>query len=657
MGTGLSDYIRLRQAITGHQYFQAIELSKGLPPESFLLAVFQRVNRGKIESTFWDALFTEEAQHLFKTELIHSILREFWSSDWTKEQVESFSIHYPKVFCQSIRLSRVFLEDNFFYRIRSAAPQTPYIDSHFSKMQEFKSKLELLNQQVVNQKEKLISIELEELLTELTIWWENEWTRQMARQQRLSTVYHNVLKAYFEIKPDANATSESLFKKFGLVLKRYKQTPKLRIQSVLDSFMALQHFETTELENYCYEIKHDFNKKGEYIIDKRAIIKYQNDGKKLGVFQTYWQFFANQMLDRLIEQGEIKLNPRNDIDWYSYMSQIQSNLMLDYVGEGSEIERLTSGFFANIETHSLSRYRRVMWDLIAEKDDVITALAKVSFIDNGRGFPVQLNGYAAFKKMTYTTFKGTVSLELIDKLLKRVTSESKDLNMLERPLIKLASGQILNLMNLTSESNFFLRGYFNMVDAIDDTSERQSDRSFEQMICKAFQVANFEAYCGVEYLQKTQDGSAGDLDVIVKEGAYTLLLEVKRIKLRYDSAGIWNERELKTNWASLQLHKASLALKAKTPEVLAVLSEEVKEIRSLIINPWFEYDHEFVGNYLKVSWFEIQYALTEMKKDWQKAPNKLKALTDLIIEDKVWPDIFKKAKAYEDILKSTSKNQ
>lgn len=654
MDTGLSDYIRIRQAINDQDYLEAIELSKTLSSESFFLATFQRVNRGKIKDAFWDTLFLKEANHLFQSDLIHGILGKFWSSDWSLNQVRSFSENYPKVFCQSIRLSGKFLEDDFLEMIQPVAARTPYMEAHFSKMQELKSKQQTLTESLDQIQQDLASIELEELLVELIVWWEHSRSQNMAHMQKLHTVYHRVLKAFFILKPDAVATIESAYYKFEAILRQYERSDKLKIKDLLDSFMNLYQFETTELENYCYEVKHDFDKNGQYIHDNRALTKYQNDGKKLGVFQTYWRYLATLITEDQIDKGKIELNPKNDLDLHNYISRFQAELLLGYVNRASELDQITSGIFTNLEAHSLSRYRLVMEGMISQGKNIVDALSEIRTMNNDHGFPIHIFSYQGFKNKTSGSFKGKIPSHQIDEAVDRVISTPDDFDMLKRPIIKLKNNHVLNLMNLTSESNVLLKSYFNMINNTIEKEDRQGDKGFEQVICEAFIEANFKAQHGIEYLQNTQNGSAGDVDVIAKEADFALLLEVKRIKLRYDSEGIWNEREMKTNWASLQLHKAHLALEAETPELVAVLPKEITHKVSLIVNPWFEYDHELVGNYLKVSWFEILYALTEMKNEWQKAPNKLKALTDLIIEDKVWPNIFIKANAYEDILKSMS---
>ncbi len=654
MNSGLSDYIQLRELLAEHDYFEAIEQSKKQPVDSFFLAVFQRVNRGKIEEHFWDALFTKEANHLFQSDCIHGIVGKFWSSDRSAEQIHLFSKNHPKVFCQSLRLSKSFLESGFLDRTKSATSNTPYMDCHLNKMQSLKTKWDLLNKEVDESKAVLSSISLETLLAELVIWWENEWSQNMAKQQKLSVVYHTILRAYFHVRSSSEISFHSAREGFKITLNRYKGSNVLSISVLLNAFVKLYEFETTELENYCYEIRHDFNPKGDYRHDKRALLKYVNDGKKLGTFQTYWRVMASELTLKLIESGSIKLNPKNDLEEYVYTSQTQSRLMLEYIGGSSQLDHITIAILSNLETHALSRYRLVMWKLL-EEDDIVTALEKLTRDKEGNHVPIQLYNQEDFRIKTAHSLKSKVSLLTIDKVLQRVISSSDDLNMLERPIIRLSNGQILNLMNLTSESNFLLRGYFNMVDAISDKSDRQGDIDFEELITNKLREAGFEAEQGILYNQKRQDGSSGDIDVIVKERNFALILEVKRIKLRYDSEGIWNEREIKTNWASLQLHKASLALEAKATELMEVIPEETEHKVSLIITPWFEYDHEYVGKYLKVSWFEILYALEQLKSEWQSAPNRLKALTNLVTDDRVWPDIFKKADAYQDVLRTMSK--
>lgn len=659
-------FSKLDELITTGNYEEAIFQSKKLPPESFYLIAYKHLGKlfkgKKNQSPFWDAMFTSEAAHLFQSEFIHGRIGLFWKSNWTLSQIEAFAKHHPKVFIQSIRITEKYLEYGFLEMMFRINVSDTYISQHLQKMTELRDSRSEVKQRLALDANILNEMSLESVLGEMVMWWE------MNRKPGLRTnepflLTQIVIQKYFDLKTDKHGIDhDSCFLKFADVLSNYFNTSGLKLQPLLNSAIQLEQFTNQELANYSYELNNEFNRNKQYQIDHKAKDKFLEDGEKLQIFEAYYHNLGQETVLHLIEKGEIELHGKNLFEWNKIVVELSSKLILLYIGqfeELNEVDYFIPTYLSTIHFHAVERFRHSMDSLLASSQTVPQALYSMTQINESVGFPIQLNSKAELQQKVENTYINVENTILIEQTLARCTTPATSIDLLRHNMIDIGNGQILNLMHLTAEDNPMLKGYYNILEYAAQKENQNSDNNFERAIKNNFINTGFTnslqgTIYGPKNPQKLPGDLDGDVDVIVVEDDHVLILEVKRVDLRNDGQGIWNEKE-KVLWASLQLHKAQLAIKNKDEALMKILPEKRKTITSLIITPWFEYDHEFIGSFMKVSWFEIKYALEHMKGEWQNAPNKLQALINLILEDKVWVHIRKGYEQYLQMMEEARK--
>ena len=652
MGINLEIIARIQKLVQEHDYEQAIELSRNGQSDAFFIASFQKVQREKVKQSFWDSFFSESAAELLEHKAALPLLVKFWSTKWSLKQVNQFAAQNSRRFIQSLRVSGIFMNAGVLEMFMHLGAADHYVNWHLIKMRLFRDRRAELESRVSGFHDQMSQLSLAEFLSELIIWWEHSTSDFLGHQNRLFRLVDDALTAYFEHKPDATTSNEEAYLVLGQMLAGYNQKGKLQIDTLMWALNELESFETSELEEYQYEVSHDFNDLGEFVFNNQAKTKFIQDNQKLMDFQAYWKSRAVFNVALKIDEGKIKLKEENDFDVNSYVGREQALLLLEYIASFevlSEIEELMPAFFSTLQTYALSRYRARMDKAKERGRNPLEALAEVMITKQGHGFPIQVNSLEDFRLKVFTTYKESVSHELIKELVPRALSSREDFNLMEKPVILTSNDQTINLLNLTSEGNFFLRSYFSIARPMKGKISQVADKQFEKQIAAIFKWAGFDS-CNIDkYELEVANGSpiVGDVDVLVTDGEVALFLEVKRVKLRYDSSGIWSEFE-KLTWGSLQLKKLDLAIADPYSEVGKALPGNVKHIHKLLITPWFEYDHQKIDGVMKVSWFEIMYALEQMKDRWSDKPNRLGALVKLINEDEIWPHIFTKVRSYEE---------
>ncbi len=650
-----------QSAFRANDYDRAVSLCQGLP-EAFFMVAFKRLQRRKIEPPFWDVMLSQPADYLLGYEAALPLMVKFWSTPWDLEQLDRFSKVSAELFIKSLRISGLFLQEGFLEMLSSLPERDDYIRWHFAEMKAFREQRRVLHSKVIELTKQVQLLPLAEFLSELIIWWEENRSEFMGTQNTLFNLLQRVLKGYFSADLKRTIDHEDTYKVFADVVIAYHQEGKLTIQQVMTALWEEYAFETATLEEYQYEVKHDLNKSGEFTLDKGAQEKFRRDGEKLLAFQAFWHHRAVLMVAWKIDKELINVNLEEGYDANSYVSQEKINLLLDYVNgfeNLSEVDLRVPALFSSLQVHALSRYRSKMDESMAKGLSPVQALLQVMLVKEGHGFPIQVNAVEDFERMVHKTYKGQLDMSLISELILRGLTAPEDFSILEKPLLLIDKEKTINLLNITSESNFFLRSYFNIVRSMDQQRDQQGDRLFEKEIGETFKTAGFDCESSVDYeLNKglPDQSIKGDIDVIVSEKQVALLLEVKRVKLRFDSAGIWNEFE-KVNWGGLQLLKTKTALREGAVDLEIDMPSDTSNITGLIVTPWFEHDHQQINGFVKVSWFEIRYAMEQMKSEWSDKENRLKALIDLIVYDRVWPHVFQVADEYEDTLKDLYRQQ
>ena len=639
------------------KYDSAIGQSREEPIEEFFNVIYPRIKKHRLKDIrFWQALFSEDSHHLFQSEFIYPVSREFWYLHKEHDHlIHQFAHSQPKAFIQSIRFLKLFLEDGFLERNREIMTSSSYLSLHHEMMRGLRDTLKHLQRQVSEHNSWLKEVRMEVFLAEMIIWWEAHQYETRTARSHIFIIADKALNQFFKyhkyLEPSYPWSVLEIFKK---VLETHRQDEVSPILKFLDDLGNFLTHINEEIDNYCHELKHDLDAQGNYIRNKKRVVKFDQDGQKLYAFESFYKSLSESITDHQIEIGKIKLLKYNDLDYYSYQGSIMGNLILEYCSAFetmSEREVLLPQLLSMLFTHTASRYRSLINKLLLNQTPLLDALELTISAEDGIGFPIQVTRFQDFIQQTKAAFRKNIDDVRSNQIINLALSQRKNVELLSKPLIELPDNKILYLMPFAGEGNIFYRVYYNIIGRSENQKRQKADHQFEAAIAEKLQKVRFKSCNGFKY----EDGKGqphGDIDVAVLEGNEVLLMEVKRTVLRNESEGIWKEKEERFLKGSLQLYKAEKGLKDGSIEGFwDEAYDPDSKITGFIVSPWFEYDHEYIGQYMKISWFEIQYVLENLKPKWESMPNKLRAIIDLIEKDEVWPEIFKNRDRYEESMK------
>jgi hypothetical protein len=163
----------------------------------------------------------------------------------------------------------------------------------------------------------------------------------------------------------------------------------------------------------------------------------------------------------------------------------------------------------------------------------------------------------------------------------------------------------------------------------------------ENNLSKIFKKTGFKVEAGYN-LPMSKEYNIGDVDVICEKDGYLFVLELKSTFIRTDFDNIW---KYKTD----QLRKASNQLRKREFLINKLLEEnnnkfinkfgKPKKVFYWIVDTSFEFDHEYFSNYLKVSMFELIYALNPENDDFYPNGFNIESFIQTIEKAMIWDDL------------------
>ncbi|MEQ8811149.1 MAG: hypothetical protein RIE59_18915 [Imperialibacter sp.] len=662
-------YKQIIIALSERKYTKAFDLIEADQIEEFfnpLHFLFGKPQPLVNDPVFWQTLFSHgKGEFLFKSEFIYPILETFWKSRSTStELIRLFAGNYPQKFIESLRLNRTFLNPDVLQLVTDSIHNPPaYIYCHLMQMQSMLKRKSALEAKLKTNEEVLEKISLASILILITLWFEKDPNEDRQAVDLKYRTVNKFLTDYFRLSTKSlrRLERESMMLDFVKICNKL-QNDKSVVPSVwkkIDDVKDYIFFLSADVDHYCFDLKSDFNPPGEFISNSREKMSFIEGSNKLDAFESYHLSLAALITPKLLKEWDVKLGGKDDhelaFNQLAVIFDVVIRLWTSYLGLDtvfSETHKLYTKVYSMLFAHAKSRYEAPFQaHFSATNDPIVSILATIVSDGQGRGFPVQVTTAEEFAGMTRLSFKGQVEeSEMIDipELLFYDTSlANAELNMISRPLIRTDGDQYVRLLPLLSRQNVVIGAYTRLLEEVVRSGEqnKKASESFEKIVSATFKKARFSSAHSLKV-----DGMTGDFDVIVTERDTVLILELKRTSFRENSTGIWKERTDRLQKGSLQLYKLTRFIE-NNPEALArefpALQDVSVKIAGFVVSPWFEHDHELIGRYRKVSWFEIRYALEKMEEQWKHSENRLAAFINLIEDDKIWPEIFGKSFEFE----------
>ena len=239
----------------------------------------------------------------------------------------------------------------------------------------------------------------------------------------------------------------------------------------------------------------------------------------------------------------------------------------------------------------------------------------------------------------------TNDLRIINKINEKVP------NIFEKPFFKLDNfvfkvPWILAFQHPTTTFlNNLLRVHYNRKDRKNEVHES------EKFIHDLFLENGFI----VEYsydLPGEKNQGLGDIDVICSKDGHLFVLELKSTYIRTSMQESWIYKTKVLRKAGHQLSKRVKAIKDNvlSDESFIEIFGQTKHIHSWIIDTSFDFDHEYFDGSLKVSSFELMYALNAENEDYYPDGFNVDKFIEIIESQRIWNDVLEKPEiSVEDI--------
>ena len=563
----------------------------------------------------------------------------------------------PDFTIEKIRYHKLFLEEEIFKPLMDWGNDLPQYEDLFGQFRYLFNHNQKVEETLIEREAKLASYEWIELLSLLSIWWQEDYvmnnivSRQVRRTidpfagEMASIAIRSKLKANHEIPQWEDPMP--LMEKFLEILNRcgdsqfwnpFKELMDglkayMNWVQTLDSF-AWQGHRLIKLENGSLTVLPE-------TIEKET--KWQRIGHQYFHLEDFFQRVGLKMLPperRGIPGLQEPLNPGHQLRWRSLA--IPQKVKID--GNEIDLEEAVLFLTALNSFHSsrfVEKFGEVFQDAILKEPTFPTRKAIEDAIF-GRNLWVKpmmgpLNittiDYMVNRVSGYTTFDQPMNNNRIEKAMDFLSLDMTkcphhfNFNLQEFPFLKFGKVVFYFTSNLVVGNSSTL--VQNRIYAHSKTKDRNlinimSD-NFEEHIQFLFCQANFETLKGVK-LKDDAGKDLTDIDVLVREGNEVLVVQVKNTFSRNQIKSIEDYRNT-LEYAGHQTDVAINYLEKNKDEFfndkfIGIDPDKVK-IKGLVISstPEGNYDHYGKGKYPKISAFELGILLTIKKWeliDWQE---------------------------------------
>ncbi|RXJ80167.1 hypothetical protein [Arcobacter sp. F2176] len=408
-----------------------------------------------------------------------------------------------------------------------------------------------------------------------------------------------------------------------------------RLADIVKVYKEYYLFNENEISTFCFDNNFSFELKDKTlslnVIDISKYNKWLNDNNKIDSFFLYYLEYAISLFESLLKEETFGTKENDIINKEAFIQArgldlilkkiygieddlyISNNITIPISDTLHSFSRLNifhkyyfvDNYLKKLESYSWTEaYEKFLFEgLMQGKQRLPIIIAnQYDFSNNSNN---SNNSNPSFPEPVRNNVEDFYTYDL-----KNIVSnkELKVPSIFEKPLLKLDNMVftfpfLIGLQNInTSVINNILNIHYKRTKFRKDevqNSEKKLATLFEKL---GFNVkANYMIQCSEEY-------EVGDIDLICEKDGYLFVLELKSTYIRTSFENIWN-------YKTSVLRKASNQLRKREKLINRLIEEENKlflksfnkpnQIFSLIIDTSFEFDHEIINGYLKVSMFEM----------------------------------------------------
>ncbi len=610
----MSDYVKINKLIRAKNYLSALEFLLSLDKkkisfidnkisiDSFLFNYFSK------EKNFSDKLETQLAKKL------------------------------PFRFVKAVRTSQVFIKKDRLIYLKDV-PLKSELSVHKKVWTNLQQIEETIWSDIQNNLEKVLKIDIEEVLTETIFWLETEryHSDSKAKQYELATTYsffinlylHNteqIVNANFSIDEVSNLDKTFLTKVTEKVKAKSEINPE--ISRLLKSINNWTSFNSNLLQAYCFDLNIKPKLENGIIYFNQKPINYYKwhlDGIRYEKNRIDYQEKATHLVSEEVGNRTLIIPGKSEEDLSNNMlgaiRERKMRLFLKdlniYDTPYKKIENGLYKIFSTILAFSFNRFYRYeenldyfkktsnnwyeayfkIFRLSIKKRTVITAFL---LMDADEYVRRNENVFPCFDKQIFKEAFKILSYSINKKY--KFNRFHSNYDVWHKPFIQIGKIYFSPMLFFANNDWFFSSSQV----AIDITNKNLSIRKKT--------ATEMENCLGDKFLEKgykvkvIDDKQAnkieGDVDIIVEDEKTTLFIQLKRTYFRLNPKDAYYESMTSDKKASRQLNEAVKSLKKKN-DFYNIYKEPVK----WIVSTSFEFINTDIETCNKINYFDLLFAL------------------------------------------------
>lgn len=584
---------------------------------------------------------------------------------------------YPIIFIRAVKSSKIFIEnESNFTLLKNELRNENSLKDFFLICDILTNKYKKLNNEVISYRQVLNSYGYLDLLCLISLYMMKnieETAKNIYLFEHNGRVFSEILQDRLKDVDrkkraiDEPCVQEKLTKYF-ISLNQLENFEVF--EQLVESYMDLLAFEQGELSTFCYDVNYRASLEKEYIqltpLDIKKAIAWYLDGDKIIVSNKYYIEETKGYVEQ--EYQDVQFGTLEN-------EKLNKNI---FIWTNSNITLLTDLYGIDINIQ-LDKKNTIQTLPVVHGLSSLIGLYGKEFVNTYLDFK---KGYADFWEAKYYfigqgIFSGKDRLPLIytqvnhfanilnnqfnitngNDIEKFWTNDLRDINitrqkvpnLFEKPLLKIDNfvfkiPWILALQNPTTTFlNSLLRVHHNRPD------RKTEVHSSEKFIHKLFKDNGFIVESSFDLPEK-ENKNIGDIDVICSRDGYLFVLELKSTYIRTSMQEAWVYKTKVLRKAGHQLHKRVKAIKLLLEGNNSFTEKfgQPKNIYSWVIDTSYDFDHEYFEGSLKVSMFEIIYALNSKNTDFYPEGFSVSEFIKIIDSQRVWMETLEKPALLEE---------
>lgn len=612
-------------------------------------------------------------KELFNTELFAVVLNKNFlnSSLQNVSLIMTCAEMYPAVFIRAVKSSKIFIEnDSSFALLKNELKNESSLKDFFIVCDILAKKYIKLNDGVILYRRVLNSYGYLDLLCLISLYMMKnieENTKNIYLFEHNGRVFSKILQDRLEeVDRKKRAMNEYYVQE---KLAKYFISPNKvenfeEFEQLVNAYMELIAFEQGKLSTFCYDENYTVSLEKEYVhlipLDIEKAITWHLDGHKIIASNNYYIEEARGYVEQEYKDSRFGSLENEELN-KSIFIWASSNVILlaDLYGVDTNIHLDNQTIIQTLTAvHGLSSliglYGKEFVNTYLDFKKGYTNFWEAKYYFIGKGMfsgtnrlpliHTHIDSFAEILNSQHRVTNGSDIEKFWTNDLRDINKTKKKIpNLFEKPLLKIDDfvfkiPWVLALQHPTTTFlNSLLRVHHNRSD------RKNEVHSSEKFIHNLFKDNGFIVESSFD-LPGHENKDVGDIDVICFKDGCLFVLELKSTYIRTSMQEAWVYKTKVLRKAGHQLHKRVKAIESLLEGNNAFTEKFGKpdNIYSWVVDTSFDFDHEYFEGSLKVSMFEIIYALNSENEDFYPEGFNVNKFVEIVESQRTWTEILER---------------